>query len=219
MHEAILLPTFGLPNHTAIMMYIIAVLFIFSLLVSRKLTLVPGKLQSMLELFVGFFSDIVDESMGPKGKNFRSFVFTLALYIFISNVLGLIPGLVPPTANLNTTVGLALIVFVVTHIIGIKTHGIKYFKHFVGPVWALAILMVPIEIVGHVARPLSLSLRLFGNMMGHEQIVGVLLRIMPYAFPLLLVTTLLGIVVIFIQAFIFTLLSVMYFGGAIEEAH
>ncbi len=219
MHEAIILPTFGLPNHTAIMIYIIIGLFIFSILATRKLTLVPGQLQSVLELFIGFFSEIVDDTMGPKGKGFKSFVFTLSLYIFLSNVMGLIPGLVPPTANLNTTVGLALIVFVMTHIIGIKEHGLKYFKHFVGPVWALAILMVPIEIVGHVARPLSLSLRLFGNMMGHEQIVGVLLRIMPYAFPLLLVTTLLGIVVIFIQAFIFTLLSVMYFGSAVEEAH
>lgn len=172
-----------------------------------------------MELFIGFFSDIVDESMGPKGEAFKTFIFTLALYIFLANVMGMIPGLIPPTANLNTPVALAVIVFFTTHFIGIKEHGIKYIKHFVGPVWALAALMIPIEIVGHIARPLSLSLRLFGNMMGHEQIVNVLLSIMPYAFPLLLLTTLLGIVVIFIQAFIFTLLSVMYFGSAIEEAH
>jgi len=201
------------------MIYIIIGLFIFSILATRNLKLVPGRLQSVMELFIGFFSDIVDESMGPKGKGFKSFVFTLALYIFLANVMGLIPGLIPPTANLNTPVALALIVFFTTHFIGIREHGIKYIKHFVGPVWALAALMIPIEIVGHVARPLSLSLRLFGNMMGHEQIVNVLLSIMPYAFPLLLLTTLLGIVVIFIQAFIFTLLSVMYFGSAIEEAH
>jgi len=219
MHEAILLPTFGLANHTAIMIFIIAGLLIFSFIFSLTLSIVPGKLQSMIELFIEFFSNIVDETMGPKGKSLKPFIFTLTLYIFLSNTMGLIPGFVPPTANLNTTVGLALIVFVVTHIIGIKTHGIKYYKHFVGPVWALAILMVPIEIVGHVARPLSLSLRLFGNMMGHEQIVGVLLKIMPYAFPLLLVSTALGIVVILIQAFIFSLLSMMYFGSAMEDAH
>ncbi len=219
MHEAIILPTFGLPAHTALMLYIIVGLFIFSVIFTRNLSIVPGKLQSMLELFISFFSNIVDETMGEKGKTFRPFIFTLTLYIFLSNALGLIPGLVPPTANLNTTVGLALIVFVITHIIGIKEHGIKYYKHFVGPVWALAILMIPIEIVGHLARPLSLSLRLFGNMMGHEQIVGVLLKIMPYAFPLLIVSTVLGILVILIQAFIFALLSMMYFGSAMEEAH
>jgi len=219
MHEAIILPTFGLANHTALMIYIIAGLLIFSFIFSRSLSIVPGKLQSMLELFIGFFSDIVDETMGEKGKKFKPFILTLTLYIFLSNTMGLVPGLQPPTANLNTTVGLALIIFVMTHIIGIKTHGIKYYKHFVGPVWALAILMIPIEIVGHLARPLSLSLRLFGNMMGHEQIVGVLLKIMPYAFPLLLVSTALGILVILIQAFIFALLSMMYFGSAMEESH
>ncbi len=219
MHEAILLPTFGLANHTALMIYLIVGLLIFSFIFTRRLSIVPGKLQSILELFIGFFSDIVDETMGERGKSFKPFILTLTLYIFLSNTLGLIPGFVPPTANLNTTVGLALIVFVITHIIGLKTHGLKYFKHFVGPVWALAVLMIPIEIVGHLARPLSLSLRLFGNMMGHEQIVGVLLRIMPYAFPLLIVSTLLGILVILIQAFIFALLSMMYFGSAMEESH
>ncbi len=219
MHEAIILPTFGLANHTALMIYIIAALLIFSILFARSLSIVPGRLQSVCELFITFFSDIIDETMGPKGKAFKPFIFTLTLFIFLSNVLGLVPGFVPPTANLNTTVGLALIIFVLTHIIGIKTHGIKYYKHFVGPVWALAILMIPIEIVGHMARPLSLSLRLFGNMMGHEQIVGVLLKLMPYAFPLLLISTVLGVLVILIQAFIFALLSMMYFGSAMEESH
>ena len=88
-----------------------------------------------------------------------------------------------------------------------------------GPVWWLAPLMIPIEIIGHLARPISLSLRLFGNIMGHEQIVGVLLLLMPIAYPLLALTTVLGILVVFIQAFIFSLLAMMYLGGALEEAH
>jgi len=106
-----------------------------------------------------------------------------------------------------------------THIIGVKEHGLKYFKHFMGPVWWLAPLMIPIEVIGHFARPVSLSLRLFGNMMGHEQIVAVLLILMPIAYPLLAISTLLGVVVVFIQSFIFALLSMMYFGAALEEAH
>ncbi len=219
MHEAIILPTFGLPNHTALMIYITVVLVVLSIIFTKRATIVPGKFQCIIELFVEFFSNTVDDTMGPKGEAYKPFIYTLTLYIFISNALGLVPGLVPPTANINVPVGLALTVFVLTHIIGFKEHGFRYYKHFVGPIWALAILMVPIELVGHFARPLSLSLRLFGNMMGHEQIVNVLLRIMPYAFPLLIVYTLLGILVILIQSFIFALLSMMYFGSAMEEAH
>lgn len=218
MHELII-PTFGLHPHTAIMIYIIAGLAVFAFLISGRLKLVPGKTQSIVELVVDAFMGLVDETMGHKGRKYFPFVLTFAVFIFVSNVLGLIPGLLPPTANLNTTLGLAAIVFFATHIIGVKEHGIKYFKHFMGPVWWLAPLMIPIEIIGHLARPVSLSLRLFGNMMGHEQIVGVLLILMPIAYPLLALSTVLGVLVVFIQAFIFALLSMMYIGGALEEAH
>ncbi len=219
MHEEILLPVFGLPVHTALMIYIIIGLAIFSLIMGNRLKLVPGKLQSLLELVAVTFMDMVEENMGHNGKKYFPFILTIAVYIFISNALGLVPGLLPPTANLNTTVGLALVVFFATHVIGIKEHGLKYLKHFIGPVWWLAPLMMPIEIIGHLARPLSLSLRLFGNMMGHEQIVGVLLILMPVAYPLLAVSTALGVLVIFIQAYIFALLSMLYIGAALEEAH
>lgn len=219
MHEEILLPAFGLPAHTAMMIYIIIGLAIFSLLVGGRFKLIPGKLQSVLEIVADAFMSMVDENMGHKGRKYFPFILTLAVFIFVSNAFGLVPGLLPPTANLNTTLGLALVVFFATHVIGVKEHGIKYLKHFVGPVWWLAPLMIPIEIIGHLARPLSLSLRLFGNMMGHEQIVGVLLILMPIAYPLLAVSTALGVLVIFIQAFIFALLSMLYIGGALEEAH
>lgn len=218
MHD-IILPTFGMQAHTAIMIYIMIGLTVFSLIMSKRLALVPGKVQSILELVIDTFEKMVDETMGHKGKKYFPFIMTFAVFIFVSNVLGLIPGLLPPTANLNTTLALALIVFVATHIIGFKEHGVKYVKHFMGPVWWLAPLMIPIEIIGHFARPVSLSLRLFGNMMGHEQIVGVLLILMPIAYPLLALSTVLGVLVVFIQAFIFALLSMMYIGGALEEAH
>ncbi|MBI5643469.1 MAG: F0F1 ATP synthase subunit A [Deltaproteobacteria bacterium] len=217
--HSIILPTFGLATHTAVMIYIIIALAIFSLLAGGRFTLVPGKMQSILEIVADAFMKMVDENMGHKGRKYFPLILTLAVFIFVSNALGLVPGLLPPTANLNCTLGLALVVFFMTHIIGVKEHGLKYFKHFVGPVWWLAPLMIPIEIIGHLARPLSLSLRLFGNMMGHEQIVGVLLILMPIAYPLLAVSTALGILVIFIQAYIFALLSMLYLGGALEEAH
>lgn len=219
MHHNILLPTFGLEDHTAIMIYLMIGLAVFSYLFTSRISLVPGKLQSMLEVVIEGLEDLVNETMGHKGKKYLPFIVAIFLYILIANALGFVPGLIPPTANLNTTVGLALVVFFATHIIGIREQGLTYLKQFMGPIWWMAPLMIPLEIIGHLARPLSLSLRLFGNMMGHEQIVGVLLLQMPAMYPVLAFSTALGMLVIFIQAFVFTLLSMLYIGGALEEHH
>lgn len=219
MHESIILPSFGLHAHTAMMIYIVIGLAIFSIIMSGRFRMVPGKLQSVIELVMEAFLKMADENMGHKGRKYFPLIMTLTVFIFVSNAVGMIPGLVPPTANLNTTLGLALVVFFSTHIIGFKEHGIKYIKHFIGPVWYMVPLIFPLEIIGHLARPLSLSLRLFGNMMGHENIVMVMLILMPIAYPLLAISTLMGVLVIFLQTFIFALLSMLYIGGALEEAH
>jgi len=220
MHPQIILPLFGLPAHTAVMLYIILCLGLFSYFVSKRLALVPDNtVQSVVELLIGGIKNMVEETMGHHGKKYFPFIATFGIYILVSNILGLIPGMLPPTANLNTTAGLAVIVFVATHIIGIKEHGIGYVKHFMGPVWWLTPLMIPIEVISHLVRPVSLSLRLFGNIMGHELIVGILLMLMPLAYPLLALSTALGVLVAFIQAFIFSLLSMMYIGSALEEPH
>ncbi|MBI5827801.1 MAG: F0F1 ATP synthase subunit A [Deltaproteobacteria bacterium] len=219
MHESIILPTFGLHAHTALLIYTLIVLVVFAVLLKGKFALVPGKIQSMLELGVELFMGLVEETMGHRGKKYVPFILTLAFLILICNALSFIPGLMAPTANFNTTMGLGLTVFFATHIIGVKEHGLKYFKHFIGPAWWLAPLIIPIELIGHLARPISLSLRLFGNIMGHEQIVGVFLIMMPFAYPLLVVSTLLGVLVVFLQSFIFSLLAMMYIGGALEEIH
>ena len=112
-----------------------------------------------------------------------------------------------------------MIVFASTHIIGIKEHGIGYIKHFTGPIWWLAPLILFIEIFANIARPISLSLRLFGNMMGHEMLVFVFLILMPYAYPLLAFATILGVLVVVLQALVFSILAMAYIGGALEEAH
>ncbi len=218
MHD-IILPTFGLPIHTVLMLYATLVLLVFSLIVRSRLSLVPGKLQSIVEMIVEALANQCEDIMGHRGIKYVPFIATFFIFILLSNAFGLVPGLLPPTADLNNTVGLALIVFFATHIIGLKTHGPKYFKHFIGPYIAMAPLMIPIEVIGHLARPFSLSLRLFANMMGHEQIVVVLLILMPIAYPLLAFSTILGILVIIIQAFVFTLLTMAYIGGALEEGH
>ncbi|HAG51302.1 MAG: ATP synthase F0 subunit A [Deltaproteobacteria bacterium GWC2_42_51] len=228
MHAPIILPLFGLAAHTAIMLYIIACLGVLSYLVSRRLESIPNNIgQNIAEFVVEGIGNFVEETMGHHGKKYFPLIATLGIYILISNLLGLIPGLLPPTSNLNTTAGLAVIVFVATHIIGVKEHGIKYLKHFMGPLGGLPLilrilmtpLMIFVETISHLVRPVSLSLRLFGNIMGHELIVGVLLLLMPIAYPLLALSTALGVLVVFIQAFIFSLLSMMYLGGALEEAH
>jgi F-type H+-transporting ATPase subunit a len=183
----------------------------------KNISLVPGGIQNVFEITVSGLDGMVTEIMGEKGKTYFPLIATLAFFIFVSNMLGLIPGFMPPTANLNTTAACAVIVFVLTHIIGLKEHGLGYIKHFTGPVWWLAPLMLPIEIVGHLARPLSLSLRLFGNMTGHELVVLVLMFLVPVFVPV--VMSLMGLLVAFIQAFVFALLAMIYLGGSLEEAH
>ncbi|MGM0664613.1 MAG: F0F1 ATP synthase subunit A, partial [Thermodesulfobacteriota bacterium] len=154
----------------------------------------------------------------PEGRAFFPFVATVFLYILVCNLIGLVPGFFSPTANLNTTLSLALCTFILTHAIGIKYHGVKYIKHFMGPSLALAPLMLVIEGIGHLARVMSLSIRLFGNIFGKEKILGILFGFAGfYLVPLPLLF--LGILVSFIQAVVFMLLSTIYFAGAMEEAH
>ena len=217
--HGIMLPTFGLEWHTAMMVYIIVGFTILLFVMSKKLKMVPGKLQSILGDCGRYVYRACRRGHGQGWEE-------ISLYRAISGCLYLYrqrdeydSGLLAPTENINTAAGLAITVFVFTHAIGIKVHGIKYIKHFLGPVWWMIPIILPIEIIGHFARPMSLTLRLFGNMMGHEQIVGVLMILMPFAYPMLAFSTVLGIVVICVQSFIFSLLAMMYIGGALEEAH
>jgi F-type H+-transporting ATPase subunit a len=219
MHHEIIVPAFGLADHTIIMIYTVLALAILAFLMKGRYKLVPGTFQILIEFIINTFDKMVLDTMGPKGRKYLPLVLTVVIFIFVQNALGFVPGLIPPTANLNATLGLGLVVFLATHIIGFKEHGIKYIKHFTGPIWWMAPLIAPIEMIGHFARPISLALRLFGNMMGHEYAVGVLLILMPIGYPLLAISTVLGVITVILQTFIFSLLAMMYFGGAIEEAH
>jgi len=155
---------------------------------------------------------------GPEGRAFFPFIATIFLYICLCNLIGLVPGFFSPTADPNTTLSLALCTVVYTHIIGIKYHGIKYVKHFLGPVWYIAPIMLPIEIIGHLARVMSLTVRLFGNIFGKEKMLGILFGLFGlYLAPLPIMF--LGILVSFVQALVFMLLATVYFAGAMEEAH
>lgn len=155
---------------------------------------------------------------GEEGRFVFPLIATLGFFILTCNYMGMIPGFFAPTASLNTTGACAIIVVVFTHIIGVKFHGPKYIKHFMGPVWWLVPLIFPIELIGHLARVLSLSIRLFGNVFGEELVLGILFFLVGlYLAPLPMMF--LGLFTGFIQAFIFCLLSMLYFAGAIEHAH
>jgi len=204
--------------HVTYTWFIMILLIVFSLIAVKSIKLVPIGGQNLFEAVISGVETFQVDVMGEHGRFVFPLIATLGLFIFISNVLGLIPGFYSPTANINTTMACALIVFFTTHIIGIKEHGFKYIKHFLGPIWWMAPLMLPIEIIGHLSRILSLTLRLFGNIMGEDLVLAILLMLAgKFLAPLPMMF--MAIFTSFVQAFIFSLLSMMYISGAMEEAH
>ncbi|MFV1956511.1 MAG: F0F1 ATP synthase subunit A, partial [bacterium] len=134
---------------------------------------------NLMDLAVGGLLNFMEQLMGPSARRFLPLIGTTAFFILFSNLLGIIPGFDPPTSNLNTTIAAALVIFFATHYVGFKTHGISYIKHFMGPVIWLAPLMFIVEIIGHLARVLSLSFRLFGNMFGDHLLLAIFLGLVP----------------------------------------
>ncbi len=160
---------------------------------------------------------MVEGAMGEKNAaKFFPLIGALWMFILFGNLIGLIPGFVTPNDTLKTNVGIALMVFLLTHYYGIKEHGfINYFKHFMGPSIALAPLIFPIELISHLARPLSLSVRLLGNMMADHKVVMSFFALVPILVPLPFM--LLGLLVCLIQALVFCTLTMVYIGMAIEH--
>ena len=204
--------------HVVYTWMVMVVLIALGLIVRPHLKLIPGKLQNVLEAAVEGLENFTVETGGEKIRPMFPLLATLFLFIMVSNLIGLVPGFMPPTSNLNTTLACALIVFVMTHYLGIKANGVQYIKQFTGPVWWLTPLFLVIEIISHFARILSLSFRLFGNMMGHEIVLAILFMLVG-AFFLPLPIMVLGVMVGVVQAFVFYLLSVIYFSTAMDEAH
>ncbi|PID40730.1 MAG: ATP synthase F0 subunit A [Proteobacteria bacterium] len=190
----------------------------FGALATKTISMVPGKGQNLIEVIISGIESFMVETVGEEGRWLFPLAATIFLYIFVGNLIGIIPGFFPPTADLNTTLSCAIVVVVFTHVIGIKYHGAAYIKHFMGPVWWMAPLIFIIELIGHAARILSLSFRLFGNMMGHEIVLGILFGLAGAFFAPLPIMAL-GIFVAFVQGFVFFLLSIIYFSGAMEHAH
>lgn len=178
-------------------------------------------LASMTDRFVGAVFNLSADVMGEEdAKRYLPLTGTLAIFIFICNIQGLIPGMLPPTDTLKTNLGLALLVFLVYNISGLFRNGFSYLAHFLGPKiggfpWLFP-LFLPIEIVSHLARPVSLSLRLTGNIVADHKVVGVVAMMIPLLVPLPFL--LLGTVVAIVQTLVFTLLTIIYIGLAVEHA-
>ena len=149
---------------------------------------------------------VLGEKSAPK---YFSFVATIFILIFLSNAIGLIPGFLPPTESINTTLALGVFSFLYFNIKGCKEQGtLNYLKHFAGPLWYMAVLIFPIEIISTCIRPISLALRLYGNMYGDHMVLGTFSNLAPLGVPVIFM--LLGLLVSFIQAYVFIMLSMVY---------
>jgi len=188
---------------------------------SKEASVMPEEKPSMNIFFelVGleFLFNTIENVFGSREKTKKYFPLLAGSFFFIlfANLLGMIPGFLPPTGNLNTTVACSLLIFVMYNYYGVREHGFGYLKHFLGPVLFLAPLMIIIEVISHLVRPVSLSLRLFMNITGDHMVLGVFTNLTHIFIPMVFVG--LGIFISFLQAFIFTILSTIYI--ALAEAH
>jgi F-type H+-transporting ATPase subunit a len=214
-----------IPDYLAMLLVITVALAAFALFVRSRLSVEhPGSLQVLLEDFVGVFNTLLDDFVGPAGRKYLPIVGSLFLLILISNLAGMVPGLMAPTSNVNVTLGCALTVWVLYHVEGIRAQGIvSYLKHFVvlpgAPSWmvAFAPIVLIIEGIAHLARALSLTIRLFGNIFGEELVVLILATLVPFVVPLPMMA--LGLVTSTLQALIFAILTMVYLGGAVAVEH
>ena len=234
----------SIPDQVLYMWIVMGILLVVAVVATRRLQMVPRGSQNFMEVVLEQFVNELDETIGHGGRRYLPLIATLGLFILTSNLMGLVPGLIAPTANLNTTAACALIVFFTYHWIGVRKQGlVPYLKHFAGPVpTLLKPLMFVIEIISHCARPLSLSLRLFGNMMAGHILLAIFFFMMGLDGMLgwalsgslggilvgapaaaILVVFVIGfllplkILVALIQTFIFCKLAMLYIAAAVEE--
>ncbi|MCX6537590.1 MAG: F0F1 ATP synthase subunit A [Acidobacteria bacterium] len=215
-------PSAPIPNYIVMVCLIVFAVAILAFVVKSRLSVEnPGKLQIIFEDIVGGLAEMLDVMVGPTGRSYLTLVGTIGIFILFGNLMGLIPGLMAPTSSINVTLGCAVTVWVYYHAQGIRSQGIvSYLKHFAVPPgahWSLAIVWLPIEVISHFSRVLSLSLRLFGNIFGEELVILILFSIVPFLVPLPMMF--LGIITATLQAFIFVMLTMIYLGGAVAAEH
>jgi F-type H+-transporting ATPase subunit a len=236
-------------NPYSVSLLAFTILFVLMIIARSNLKMVPTGVQNFIEMTMDFVKGMADSFVGKHAPFFFPLFYTLFMFIFFADLMGLIPGLVSPTSRVDVNMGMALIVFLSTHFWGIKEKGLKYFEHFLPPKLptnspnallnilmiviqtVLMVLMPIIHVIGELVKPVSLTLRLFGNMMAKEKLLAVLALLITVfwnmspamktvaAFPFILrvMIVILGVFVSFIQAFVFMLLAMAYIGGAVQS--
>jgi F-type H+-transporting ATPase subunit a len=212
-------PDAPISNFVAMEILVFGLLILFFLLVRSRLSVEnPGGLQHMMEGVHGFVQDQSDEIIGHHSEGYTPFLVTLGLFILACNLIGLIPAFESPTANPSVPLGCAICAFAYYNFSGMRKQGVlHYLKHFAGPMPALAILMVPIELISHLARMLSLTIRLFANIFAGDMVTLVFFSLVPIGVPIIFLALHIG--VSFLQAYIFVLLTTVYLAGAVAEEH
>jgi F-type H+-transporting ATPase subunit a len=211
-------PQAPIPNTAAMEILVILFLLFLFLLVRARLSVdKPGALQHIVEGTVGFVEDQSREIIGPHSESHTSFLVALGLFILFCNLIGLIPGFESPTALPIVPLGCAIVAFCYYQVQGFKHAGVKYLAHFAGPMPALAPLMIPIELISHLARVLSLTIRLYANMFAGDMVTLVFFSLVPLGVPIFFLGLHLG--VSFLQTYIFVLLTTVYLAGAVAEEH
>jgi F-type H+-transporting ATPase subunit a len=203
-----------IPDHVIMALLVLLLSAIIFPLASRRISREnPGHFQQMLELVVSGLKGLLRDIIGHDGDRYLFIIGAFACFIFMSNIFGIFFFLQPPTSNPNTTFGLAVCAFLYYNWQGIRSQGlVHYLKHFAGPMPLLAPLMIPIEVIGHFARILSLGMRLFGNIFGEHTATGIFMGMLPFVLPWPMMG--LGIFGAFLQTFVFIMLTMVYIGGA-----
>ncbi len=203
-----------------VMQILVAVLIIALFVLLRGSLSVdkPGALQQIFEGIHGFIAGESEGQVGHDGHKHTVMFETIFIFLLLANLIGIIPGFVSPTQVIYVPVGCALVAFLYFNLAGMRKQGtLKYLKHFMGPIWWLTPLMIPIEIIGALAKPMSLSVRLFANMYAGEQVTMVFMSMTYLIVPAIFMG--LHVFVSLLQAYIFVLLTMIYVAGAVEEAH
>ncbi len=211
-------PEAPIPNFVAMEILVAVLLILFFIAVRMRLSVdSPRSLQHIAEGVRNFIAGQCREIIGHHSERFTAFLVTLGFFILICNLLGLVPGFESPTATPSVPLGCAIATFVYYHAHGVREHGISYGKQFVGPMWALAILMVPIEIVSHLARVLSLTVRLYANMFAGDMVTLVFFSLLPLGVPVIFMFLHIGVSLV--QTYVFVLLAMVYLSGAVAAEH
>lgn len=210
------------PVAAAVLVFIILYIFMYIIgkTYSRSNSIVPSNklsVTNVFEMMIEGLNNFYESILGDHSKDYAGFLNSIFIFILFGNLIGMIPGFLAPTAVLPINAIMALMVFVYYQYVGFKKHGVSYLKTFVGPLWWLAVLMIPTEIMSHLARPLSLTLRLTGNMSGEHTVIGIFTGMIPIGVPVIFM--LFGLLIAALQAFVFTTLSTIYILLAIEIDH